>query len=124
MGRLLIPAAIEIETILLGMDGLPLFQDGLDGVSAAQNVRGVVFVVDSSALSHTASETGGKGEVEGGLAEAASYLHDVLLTLQRRHTSGKTSKIQGEVPVLIAANKSDLFTSLPAEMVGRCVGER
>ena len=51
-----------------------------------------------------------------GLTEAAEYLHDVLLLLQKRHTQGKTSKTQS-IPVLVAANKQDVFTSLPAGIV-------
>lgn len=51
-----------------------------------------------------------------GLTEAAEYLHDVLLLLQKRHTQGKTSKSQS-IPVLVAANKQDVFTSLPAGIV-------
>lgn len=51
-----------------------------------------------------------------GLTEAAEYLHDVLLLLQKRHTQGKTSKTQS-IPVLVAANKQDVFTSLPGGIV-------
>lgn len=49
--------------------------------------------------------------------EAAEYLHHVLLTLQKRHTDAKTSKGPTDIPVLIAANKMDLFTALPASSV-------
>ena len=52
-----------------------------------------------------------------GLKEAAEFLHDVLLTLQKRATTLKTSRTLSEVPVLIAANKLDLFTALPAALV-------
>ena len=41
----------------------------------------------------------------------------MLLALQRRHTSAKTSKGPLSIPVLIAANKLDLFTALPAQLV-------
>lgn len=51
------------------------------------------------------------------LAEAADYLHDVLLALQKRISSGKASKNQTSMPVLIAANKLDLFTALPTKLV-------
>lgn len=48
-----------------------------------------------------------------GLTETAEYLHDILLLLQKRHTQSKTSK-DPQIPVLVAANKQDVFTSLPA----------
>lgn len=54
---------------------------------------------------------------EAGLNEAAEYLHDVLLSLQKRYTNAKTSKGPKEIPVLIAANKMDLFTAEPANLV-------
>ena len=65
-----------------------------------------MFVVDSAAVSSAA-----------GLTEAAEYLHDVLLMLQKKHTQGKTSKNDNATPVLVAANKQDVFTSLPAGIV-------
>ncbi|KAJ4371042.1 hypothetical protein N0V86_008737 [Didymella sp. IMI 355093] len=71
-----------------------------------KNVRGIVFVVDAAAI-----------DEEAGLNEAAEYLHDVLLSLQKRYTNAKTSKGPKEIPVLIAANKMDLFTALPASAV-------
>ena len=42
------------------------------------------------------------------LTEAAEYLHDVLLLLQRRKTTGKTSKGPQTLPILVAANKQDV----------------
>lgn len=54
---------------------------------------------------------------EAGLNETAEYLHDVLLALQKRYTGAKTSKGPKEIPVLIAANKLDLFTALPPHLV-------
>jgi len=54
---------------------------------------------------------------ETGLVETAEYLHDVLLALQKRYTNAKTSKGPKEIPVLIAANKMDLFTALPPNLV-------
>lgn len=65
-----------------------------------------MFVVDAAAIAE-----------EAGLNEAAEYLHDVLLALQKRYTSAKSSKGPKEIPVLIAANKMDLFTALPANLV-------
>ncbi|KAF1995274.1 P-loop containing nucleoside triphosphate hydrolase protein [Amniculicola lignicola CBS 123094] len=70
------------------------------------NVRGIIFVVDAAAVAD-----------EAGLNEAAEYLHDVLLALQKRYTGAKTSKGPKEIPVLIAANKLDLFTALPPHLV-------
>lgn len=72
----------------------------------------MVFLVDSSSLS---SDTPGKSAP--GLTEAAQYLHDVLLLLQQRYTRSKTSKGPAELPVLIAANKLDIFTALPPQLV-------
>jgi signal recognition particle receptor subunit beta len=69
-------------------------------------LRGIIFLVDAAAA----------GE-EAGLAEAAEYLHDVLLALQKRYTAAKTSKSPREMPVLVAANKLDLFTALPPNLV-------
>ncbi|KAG5916315.1 hypothetical protein E4U42_007719 [Claviceps africana] len=74
-------------------------------LSRAEKLRGVVFMVDAAAL----------GEPEAGLAAAAGYLYDVLLHLQQR--AGSKGKDRLVVPVLVAANKMDLFTALPAELV-------
>lgn len=63
--------------------------------------------MDSATLS-----TGGEG-----LRQTADYLHDVLLLLQKRMAGGKAAKVLKEIPVLIAANKMDLFTALPAALV-------
>lgn len=53
-----------------------------------------------------------------GLRHTADYLHDVLLILQKRMDSkNKAVKALKEIPVLIAANKGDLFTALPAPLV-------
>lgn len=62
--------------------------------------------MDSAAVSSTS-----------GLTETAEYLHDVLLVLQKRHTQDKASRDPQSSPVLLAANKQDVFTSLPAGMV-------
>lgn len=70
------------------------------------NVRGIIFVVDAASVAE-----------EGGLNETAEYLHDVLLALQKRYTGATTSKGPKEIPVLIAANKMDLFTALPPHLV-------
>jgi signal recognition particle receptor subunit beta len=67
-------------------------------------LKAVVFMVDAAAL----------GEQET-LSPTAAYLYEVLLYLQRR--AGEKSKKKSSVPVLIAANKMDLFTALPANLV-------
>jgi signal recognition particle receptor subunit beta len=70
------------------------------------NISGIIFVVDAASVAE-----------ETGLNETAEYLHDVLLALQKRYTGAKTSKGPKDVPVLVAANKLDLFTALPAHLV-------
>lgn len=77
-----------------------------------QNLKGIIFMVDAADLSMVHSGTGNES-----LRQTAEYLHDVLLLLQKRSTSSKTSKAPKELPVLIAANKLDLFTALPAPLV-------
>ncbi|KAH8176694.1 signal recognition particle receptor beta subunit domain-containing protein [Sarocladium implicatum] len=73
-------------------------------LTRAEKLRGIVFVVDAAAL--------GEQEV---LASTASYLYDVLLHLQKQASLDTKDKLS--VPVLIAANKVDLFTALPATLV-------
>lgn len=77
----------------------------VNALKTSTALKGLVFVVDSAAVSSAA-----------GLTEAAEYLHDVLLLLQKKHTQGKTSKTEA-TSVLVAANKQDVFTSLPAGIV-------
>ena len=77
-------------------------------------LQGIVFVVDAAALDESSEKPGG---ADGGMAAAAEYLYEVLLALQRRTGSGRTSKAPRAVHVLIAANKTDLFTALPASLV-------
>lgn len=70
-------------------------------------IAGVVFVVDSAAVAST-----------GSLTETAEYLHDILLLLQKRHArENKGSKAARTVPVLVAANKQDVFTALPPQII-------
>lgn len=71
-----------------------------------KNIKAIIFVVDAAAIAE-----------EAGLTEAAEYLHDILLALQKRYTSAKSSKGPKEIPVLVAANKLDLFTALPENLV-------
>ncbi|KAL1297006.1 hypothetical protein AAFC00_004601 [Neodothiora populina] len=75
-------------------------------LESEKRLRGLIFVLDSAAVASPA-----------GLTEAAMYLHDVLLALQKRHTASKTSKGPASIPVLIAANKLDIFTGLPAQVI-------
>ncbi|PNY18830.1 Uncharacterized protein TCAP_07487 [Tolypocladium capitatum] len=78
-------------------------------LARADKLCAVVFVVDAAALSE-----------RDALAPTAAYLYDVLLYLQKKatgaggHSKGAKAKA---VPVLVAANKMDLFTALPATMV-------
>ena len=69
-------------------------------------------MVDAADISVGNNDTGNES-----LRQASEYLHDMLLLLQKRFTSSKTSKAPKELPVLIAANKLDLFTALPAPLV-------
>lgn len=73
------------------------------------NPTGIIFVVDAANLATGTAAV-------GGLSDTASYLHDTLLALQRQHSRGKSSKSR-EVAFLVAANKGDLFTALPAPLV-------
>lgn len=79
----------------------------MSSIVAPENLRGIIYVVDASALTTSSIEE------QAGLTEAAQYLHDLLLVLQKRQTSSKSSKGPSDTPVLIAANKLDLFTALP-----------
>ncbi len=78
----------------------------LENITHPQNLKGLIFVVDAASLSAG----------DEGLKQAAEYLHDVLLLLQKR-AGTKASKTLKELPVLIAANKTDLFTALPVPLV-------
>ncbi|KAF5501240.1 Signal recognition particle receptor subunit beta [Colletotrichum siamense] len=69
-------------------------------------LKSIVYMVDAAAISE-----------QDILAPSASYLYDVLLGLQKRASSSKTSKPPAPIPVLVAANKVDLFTALPGALV-------
>jgi signal recognition particle receptor subunit beta len=76
----------------------------IDSIVKPQHLRGIIYVVDAANISPGSA----------GLRETAEYLHDILLLLQKRAATAMTSR---EIPVLIAANKLDLFTALPTSMV-------
>jgi signal recognition particle receptor subunit beta len=79
----------------------------LGKLARAERLRAIVFMVDAAAL----------GEHEA-LAPAAAYLYDVLLYLQKGRPGGDKSSASAKgMSVLIAANKVDLFTALPATLV-------
>lgn len=80
-----------------------------ENIVKPHNIKGIIFMVDAADLS------GGQGDE--GLRQTAEYLHDLLLLLQTRSTKAKSSRAPQELPVLIAANKLDLFTALPAVLV-------
>ncbi|KAL8873578.1 MAG: hypothetical protein Q9174_000970 [Haloplaca sp. 1 TL-2023] len=80
----------------------------VDSIGKPQNIHGIIFVVDAADLS---------SDTNDGARQTAEYLHDVLLQLQKQVTGSKTSKARREMPVLVAANKLDLFTALPAPLV-------
>jgi signal recognition particle receptor subunit beta len=79
----------------------------LENLTNPQNLKGLIFLVDAATLSAG----------DEGLRQTADYLHDVLLLLQKRVTGSKAAKAMKEIPVLIAANKMDLFIALPAALV-------
>ncbi|KAK3399376.1 signal recognition particle receptor beta subunit-domain-containing protein [Sordaria brevicollis] len=77
---------------------------------APNKIKGVVFMVDASTLAPSSPDSS--------LSQAATYLYDLLLALQHRYSRySKGSKHPPTIPVLIAANKLDLFTALPATLV-------
>ncbi|KAH8695918.1 putative SRP receptor beta subunit [Talaromyces proteolyticus] len=69
-------------------------------------IRGLIYFVDAALLADGAEN----------LRDSAGYLHDVLLLLQKLVLSKNKSlsKAGASISVLIAANKQDLFTALPA----------
>lgn len=69
-------------------------------------------MVDAADLSTASTNASGNEQ----LRHTAEYLYEVLLLLQKRATSSKRSG-PSTMPLLIAANKQDLFTALPASML-------
>jgi signal recognition particle receptor subunit beta len=78
----------------------------------SKGLTGVIFVVDAADLTSETAESESTA-----LRDTATYLHDVLLALQKRYARATSAAKAKQVPVLIAANKMDLFTALPANMV-------
>lgn len=85
----------------------------LENITNPQNLKGLIFLVDAATLSAG----------DESLRQTADYLHDILLLLQKMTSGGKAAKALKEIPVLIAANKMDLFTALPAALVKRSLEE-
>ncbi|KAF7560421.1 hypothetical protein G7046_g3719 [Stylonectria norvegica] len=81
-----------------------LRNSAMDKLDHAEKLKAVIFMVDAAAI----------GEPEL-LAPTAAYLYDVLLFLQKRATS--KTKAKTSTPLLIAANKMDLFTASPPAVV-------
>lgn len=78
--------------------------------SKTSHIKGVLFLLDASTLSPSSPDSS--------LSQTATYLYDLLLALQHRYSRhSKGSKHPPSIPVLIAANKLDLFTALPATLV-------
>ena len=82
----------------------------LELLNNTQNLNGVIFMVDAASIS-----TNDGLQNNDGLRDAAEYLYEVLLLLKRKPT--KASRAAKELPFLIAANKFDLFSALPAPLV-------
>ena len=79
----------------------------LDHIVKPQYLKGIIFVVDAANVALGSS----------GLKEAAEFLHDILLILQKRSAAVKRSRVGTNIPILIAVNKLDLFTAIPALLV-------
>ena len=82
-------------------------------VAKPQSIKGIIFVVDASDLAPGSA----------GRREAAEYLYKILLQLQKKFTSTSGVKSIAPVQILIAANKLDLFTALPAALVKTALEE-
>ncbi|KAL9101041.1 MAG: hypothetical protein Q9163_003656 [Psora crenata] len=81
----------------------------LDNLIQAQNLKGIIYMVDAADIS-AGSVSGTENEP---LRQAAEYLYDILLLLQKRTMGSKPRAMS----LLVAANKLDLFTALPAPLV-------
>ena len=85
----------------------------VSNITNPQNIKGILFMVDAAEIA-TSDAVMADNEA---LRETAEYLYNILLLLQKRALNTKSSKGPSELPLLIAANKQDLFTALPARMI-------
>ncbi|KAJ4303974.1 hypothetical protein N0V88_001576 [Collariella sp. IMI 366227] len=76
--------------------------------TSKSKIKALLFMVDAASLSDTDN---------GSLSAAAEYLYDVLIALQKRFHRRSGSRAPASLPVLVAANKMDLFTALPTPLV-------
>ena len=83
-----------------------------DSIIKPDNLRGIIFLVDAADIATSNTSAGNDC-----LRQTAEYLHDLLLLLQKRSMNPKSSRGPKELPVLVATNKLDLFTALPAPLV-------
>ncbi|KAK4123120.1 putative signal recognition particle protein [Parathielavia appendiculata] len=104
LAHLASPSATITPSLLVS----PAAQKGEGAETSKSKLKALVFLVDAAALADTDSAA---------LSSTAEYLYDVLLTLQRRFLRRSGSRAPSNVPVLVAANKLDLFTALPAALV-------
>ncbi|KAK4153578.1 signal recognition particle receptor subunit beta [Chaetomidium leptoderma] len=74
-------------------------------------LKALIFTVDAASLAADDDNSSST------LSTTAEYLYDVLITLQKRFHKRSGSRAPASVPVLVAANKLDLFTALPAALV-------
>lgn len=83
-----------------------LRRTAIDELNASPSLRGILFVIDSAAVSASHA-----------LTQASEYLHDVLLILQKRHTQARSSKGPTQASFLVLANKQDVFSALPSSLI-------
>ncbi|KAF3491144.1 uncharacterized protein GIQ15_00661 [Arthroderma uncinatum] len=87
---------------LRDLDGIAQLLDPAKQKQAKSRVRGVIFMIDAATLLDA-----------GQLADIARYVYDVLIILHHRTSSTRTRR----TPVLVIANKQDLFAAIPPKMV-------
>ena len=85
----------------------------IDSIIKPQNLKGIIFMVDAADISLGSTS----GFENGTLRQSAEYLHDVLLLLQKRALNTKSPKGATNLPLMVIANKLDLFTALPTPLV-------